>query len=93
RGDAAKWIVHGLEESAGTASYRTILDETEAINTALDSAPDDSLVVILPESVTRAIDLIQARHPLPPEPSLNGKSGGNSGPAAAAADQYAEVHS
>ena len=93
RGDAAKWIVHGLEESAGTASYRTILDETEAINTALDGAPDDSLVVILPESVTRAIDLIQARHPLPPEPSLNGKSRGNSGPAAAAADQYAEVHS
>ena len=36
-------------------------DETEAINKALDLATDDSLVVILPESVNRAIKLIKAR--------------------------------
>jgi UDP-N-acetylmuramyl tripeptide synthase len=32
---------------ANQVSYRTILDETEAIETALDEAPDGSLVVIL----------------------------------------------
>jgi cyanophycin synthetase len=31
----------------------------------LDNAPDGGLVVIFPESVTRAIDLIKARNPLP----------------------------
>jgi cyanophycin synthetase len=36
-----------------------------AIETALDEAPDGSLVVILPESVTRSINLINARNPLP----------------------------
>ncbi|MFQ4138862.1 cyanophycin synthetase [Nodosilinea sp. PGN35] len=94
RGDAAKWIVHGIEEGASQASYRTILDETEAINTALDGAEDDSLVVILPESVTRAIALIQARNPLPPigsglnGPGLNGLSVSDPPPI----DQYAQVH-
>lgn len=65
RGDAAKWILRGIEEVASQADYSSILDETEAINLALDLAPDGSLVVILPESVTRAIGLIQARNPLP----------------------------
>ena len=96
RGDAAKWITHGVEEVANQVSYRTILDETEAIETALDEAPEGSLVVILPESVTRSIDLIKARNPLPapnitetvlspevqtPEDSTN-----------SASDQYAEAH-
>ena len=61
RGDAAKWITHGVEEVANQVSYRTILDETEAIETALDEAPEGGLVVILPESVTRSINLINAR--------------------------------
>jgi cyanophycin synthetase len=90
RGDAAKWIVHGLEEVPTAASYRTILNETEAVNTALDAAPDDSLVVILPESVSRAIGLIQARNPLPNAvPSTTETSE----PVVPTSDQYAEAHS
>ncbi|WP_313887193.1 cyanophycin synthetase [Nodosilinea sp. FACHB-141] len=89
RGDAAKWIIHGIEEGVGHASYRTILDETEAINTALDGAEDDSLVVILPETVTRAIALIKARNPLPPvKPGLEGAAELKTAPF----DQYAQVH-
>ncbi|MBW4482955.1 MAG: cyanophycin synthetase [Tildeniella torsiva UHER 1998/13D] len=88
RGDAAKWIVHGIEEGTGHASYRVILDETEAINAALDGAEDDSLVVILPETVTRAIALIKARNPLPQlKPGLNGTAEPESTPI----DQYAQV--
>jgi cyanophycin synthetase len=67
RGDAAKWITLGIEEAATHNRYRTLLDETEAINTALDNAEDGSLVVILPESVSRAIQLIKARNPVSSE--------------------------
>jgi cyanophycin synthetase len=35
-----------------------------AIETALESATPGSLVVILPEVVSRAIELIEARHPI-----------------------------
>ncbi|MBD0268202.1 MAG: cyanophycin synthetase [Cyanobacteria bacterium Co-bin8] len=76
RGDAAKWIVRGLEEVDSSCVYQTVLDETEAVNRALDEAPADSLVVILPESVNRAIQLIKARNPLPnPQISTNGLVG------------------
>jgi cyanophycin synthetase len=44
--------------------YEILLDETTAINTGLDTASNGSLVVILPESVSRAIQLIEARNPL-----------------------------
>lgn len=63
-GEAAQWIARGIEELQAS-HFRVILDETEAINLALDQAPTGSLVVILPESVSRAISLIQKRHPLP----------------------------
>jgi len=74
RGDGAKLILQGLEAAKTSIAYETILNETEAINTALDHAPEGSLVVIFPESVTRAISLIEARHPqadlaLPPNVS------------------------
>ena len=65
RGDAAELIRQGIQLANSTVSYETILNETEAINTALDNAPKDSLVVILPESVSRAIELIEARNPKP----------------------------
>ncbi|NEP04227.1 MAG: hypothetical protein F6K34_04960, partial [Okeania sp. SIO4D6] len=42
----------------------SILDETTAINTALDRASSGGLVVILPESVSRAISLIEVRNPV-----------------------------
>ncbi|TVQ10420.1 MAG: cyanophycin synthetase [Leptolyngbya sp. DLM2.Bin27] len=89
RGDAAQWIVRGIEEAAGGATYQTILDETAAVNAALDAAPDDSLVVILPESVNRAIALIKARNPLPKTgPALNGAVEAVAQPL----DQYAPAH-
>jgi cyanophycin synthetase len=63
-GEVADWILKGLtSQPTFSGSSTTILSETEAINTALDSATDGSLVVILPESVSRAIALIEARNP------------------------------
>lgn len=63
RGDAARLIIQGIEQANKGIPFETILDETEAVNTALDQAPDGSLVVIFPESVGRAIGLIEARNP------------------------------
>jgi len=100
RGDAAKWITHGVEEVANQVSYRTILDETEAIETALDEAPEGGLVVILPESVTRSINLINARNPLP-DPQITetvhaaeakAEAGTAEESTNSASDQYAEAH-
>ncbi|MBW4503983.1 MAG: cyanophycin synthetase [Scytonema hyalinum WJT4-NPBG1] len=61
RGTAADFIVRGIKEANPNREYETILNETEAVNKALDTAPDNSLVVILPESINRAIKLITAR--------------------------------
>lgn len=101
RGDAAEWITRGLEDVSNQVSYRTILDETEAIETALDKAPEGSLVVILPESVTRSINLIQARNPLS-DPQITETVGAAEEKADAeevakestgsASDQYVEAH-
>ncbi|MBD1825250.1 cyanophycin synthetase [Cyanobacteria bacterium FACHB-DQ100] len=62
RGNTAALIAQGLRETKPDARFETILDETTAIQAALDSATPGSLVVILPESVTRAIELIEARN-------------------------------
>ncbi|MDJ1183139.1 cyanophycin synthetase [Roseofilum casamattae] len=64
RGDGADLIVKGIETAEASCEYETILDEAEAVRTALDSAPKDSLVVILPESVSRALDAINSRLPV-----------------------------
>ena len=53
------------ELAKGESFYSIILNETEAIEWALNHAPEDGLVVILPESVRLAIKLIQARNPIP----------------------------
>ncbi len=63
RGDAAKLISQGIAQVRPDCRYETILNETTAIQTALDAASLNGLVVILPESVTRAISLIEARRP------------------------------
>jgi len=63
RGDAADLISEGIEATQSDCRYETILDEAEAIETALDMASKDSLVVVLPEIVSRAIRLIEARQP------------------------------
>ncbi|GAB4289121.1 MAG: cyanophycin synthetase [Oscillatoriaceae cyanobacterium] len=64
RGDAAKYICQGIEAAQKKVRYETIIDETKAINTALDEAPQGSLVVILPESVSPTLRLIEARKPV-----------------------------
>lgn len=69
RGEVATLITQGIEEVLSRVpeprvKYETILNETEAINMALDQAPTDALVVILPESVNRAIGLIKVRNPI-----------------------------
>lgn len=75
RGDGAKFIIQGIEDvlnnppngdqnSLRKIQYETILDETTAINKALDLAPNGSLVVILPETVSGAMRIIEARNPL-----------------------------
>lgn len=61
RGTAADLIVQGIKEVNPNCQYQTILNETEAVNRALDIAPNNSLVVVLPESISRAIRLITAR--------------------------------
>lgn len=64
RGDAARLIVEGITAKQPSLTYDVILDETTAINTALDTASPGALVVILPESVSRAIGLIKQRNPV-----------------------------
>ncbi len=60
RGSAAELIIQGIKQVNPNYEFEAILDETQAINKALDIAPENSLVVILPESVNRAIKLIKA---------------------------------
>jgi cyanophycin synthetase len=63
RGEAAQLIAQGVMASGKALPYEVVLNETEAVNTTLDQAPPGSLVVILPETVSRAIDWIKARNP------------------------------
>jgi cyanophycin synthetase len=63
-GKVADLIAKGIYQENPNCIYETILDEAEAINSALDRASrnnNNTLVVIFPESVTRAIDLIKQR--------------------------------
>ncbi len=59
-GDAAHYICQGILEANAKASYETILNEIEAIKQGLSWAVTGALVVVLPESVNRAIKLIEA---------------------------------
>jgi cyanophycin synthetase len=60
-GEAADLIVKGILQERITASYEVVLDEVTAINQALDQVDDQGLVVVFPESVNRAIDLVKCR--------------------------------
>ena len=64
-GQASELISKGISQVKPDYQYETILKETDAINAGLDRATPGGLVVILPETVSRAITLIQARHPMP----------------------------
>jgi cyanophycin synthetase len=61
----AQLICKGISQEKPDGQYEIILNEIEAINSGLDRATPGGLVVILPETVGRAISLIEARHPLP----------------------------
>jgi cyanophycin synthetase len=74
RGSAADLIVQGIKQVNPNYQHQIILSETDAVNKALDTAPDNSLVVILPESISRAIALITARGVVKdeiPQPNTN----------------------
>jgi cyanophycin synthetase len=66
-GNAAELIIQGIDraiaESAVSVTYSTILNEAEAIESALDRAPEQALVVVFPEQIGRAISLILSRTP------------------------------
>jgi cyanophycin synthetase len=59
KGEVAHLIATGIEQASPECRHEIILDEALAIQTGLSKAPDGSLVVILPESVQRALDLIE----------------------------------
>jgi cyanophycin synthetase len=63
-GEAADLIVKGILQERPGAQYEVELDEVTAINHALDQVDNNGLVVVFPESVSRAIDLIKARNPI-----------------------------
>jgi cyanophycin synthetase len=68
-GEAADLISQGIDRAVAaspqlTIKYTIVLNEVEAIERALDNAPDNALVVILPEKIGRAIELIKARNPI-----------------------------
>ena len=67
-GTVSDLIAQGIadvEAASGELFSHTVqLDESEAINWALDNAPDNGLVVILPEKVSDAIALISAKGPV-----------------------------
>jgi cyanophycin synthetase len=67
-GEVAELIAQGIvqagNESGKAVQYSIEIDEIEAIAWALDHAPEQGLVVIFPESVTRALELIAARNPI-----------------------------
>ncbi len=60
-GETADLIAKGIFQENPNVKYETILSETEAIETAFNSAEKESLVVVFPESVSRAIDLTKKR--------------------------------
>ena len=60
-GEVADLIVKGICQANSNTNYEIILNETEATNKALAQAKTDDLVVIFPEKVDRAIDLIKQR--------------------------------
>ncbi|NEP47225.1 MAG: hypothetical protein F6K35_51795, partial [Okeania sp. SIO2H7] len=64
RGEAADLIMKGVKNTQTNTPTTIQLNETKAIELVLDNAPENGLVVILPESVSRAIDLIKARNPI-----------------------------
>jgi cyanophycin synthetase len=74
-GDTAELIVQGIEQivTETPVPHTIMLNEAEAIAWALDNAPDNGLVAIFPDNVSRAIALIMSRNPIldPPEAAIS----------------------
>ncbi|NCR40258.1 MAG: cyanophycin synthetase [Microcystis aeruginosa W13-11] len=64
RGEVADLILRGISQENVSLRPEVILDETEALEKALSTVSEGGLVVIFPESVTQAIDLIEKHRPL-----------------------------
>jgi cyanophycin synthetase len=60
-GEVADLIKKGVYQISPDKTHEIILDEIEATNTALNQAQKDSLVVIFPEKVDLAINLVKQR--------------------------------
>ncbi|MCA2619404.1 MULTISPECIES: cyanophycin synthetase [unclassified Microcystis] len=63
RGEVADLILRGISQENVSMRPEVILDETEALEKALSTVSEGGLVVIFPESVTQAIDLIEKHQP------------------------------
>ena len=74
-GEVAELIVQGIEavvtEETPLVAHSILLNEAEAIEWALDNAPENALVTIFPDNVTRAIALIMARNPISDAPAVS----------------------
>ncbi|MFM6061397.1 MAG: cyanophycin synthetase [Microcystis panniformis] len=64
RGEVADLILRGISQENPSLRPEVILDETEALEKALGTVSEGGLVVIFPESVTQAIDLIEKHRPV-----------------------------
>ncbi len=60
-GEVADLIAKGICQENPQTAYEVILKETEAIDTALNQAQTNNLVVVFPEQVNQAISLIKQR--------------------------------
>ena len=63
-GSAADFILKGVMQANSTVQTEVILNETEALETALTQVEPGGLVVIFPESVSRAIAHIERHNPV-----------------------------
>jgi cyanophycin synthetase len=81
--EVAALLQKGITSVSPNLPYEVILDEIEALTNALDTASDHSLVVIFPEKVERAIEMIEARMIETKQPSTHKdpNSNGNGSPA------------
>ncbi len=61
RGEVADLIAQGIEAENAQANYEIVLNEVEAINSGLKRTVKGSLVVVFPEKVLQAIELIKKR--------------------------------
>lgn len=62
-GEVANIIAKGIFQENDQAQYEIILDEVEALKNSLNQAQKGDLIVIFPESVTKAIAFIQELMP------------------------------